>query len=39
MPTATTVKTMLWTLGALAVIHRVGAYDLIEGRSKFLGLF
>lgn len=40
MPTATTLKSIAWTLGTLAVLYRIGvAEDLIEGRSKFLGIF
>lgn len=39
MPTATTMKTVAWTLATLAILHRVGGYDIIEGRSKFLGIF
>ena len=39
MPTATTLKTMLWTLGAIAVINRAGFGDLLTGRDKFLGIF
>ena len=38
-PTKSNITNVLWTLGALAVVYRVGGKDLPEGRSKFLGIF
>ena len=38
-PTKSNLMNAAWTIAALAVIYRVGGKDLLEGRSKFLGIF
>ena len=39
MPTSQTIKAVAYTLVALALIYRMGAEDIITGRTKFLGIF